>query len=459
MSVGVVILAAGKGTRMKTDTAKVLHEACGRTLLGWAFASLDLVDADEISVVVGHQAEDVGATCPDGVAVVVQEPQNGTGHATEVGLAGLDITERPILVLPGDMPLLRDSTIKALVDDHERSGAAVTLLSVELDDPTGYGRVVREGDGVAAIVEHRDATPEQLTINEVNTSVYVFDGSLLAGALGRITDDNSQGERYLTDVVGILAGEGHTVRAVTADVEEGAGVNSQLQLAEAAAVLRSRINASLCDSGVWMLDPSRVYVDAGVSVEPGARLFPDTYLSGSTSVASGAQIGPNAQITDSVVDADAHVYQSVAIGSSIGTEAVVGPFAYLRPGAVLGPRSKIGAHVEIKGSTIGEGSKVPHLSYVGDAIIGAGSNLGAGTITVNYDGFAKHKTIIGDNVRIGSDTMLVAPVEVGDNAFTGAGSVITNDVPEGALAVERTTQKNVEGYADKRRKRSEGKPG
>ncbi len=458
MSVGVVILAAGKGTRMKTDTAKVLHEACGRTLLGWAFASLDLVDADEISVVVGHQAEDVGATCPDGVAVVVQDPQNGTGHATEIGLAGLDITERSILVLPGDMPLLRDSTIKALVDEHERSGAAITLLSVHLDDPTGYGRVVRDGDGVAAIVEHRDATPEQLTITEVNTSVYAFDGSLLADAIGRITDDNSQGERYLTDVVGILAAEGHTVRAVIADAEEGAGVNSQLQLAEAAAVLRSRINAMLCESGVWMLDPSRVYVDAGVSVEPGAKLFPDTYLNGSTSVASGAHIGPNAQISDSVVDADAHVYQSVVIGSSIGQEAVVGPFAYLRPGAILGPRSKVGAHVEIKGSTIGEGSKVPHLSYVGDAIIGAGSNVGAGTITVNYDGFDKHKTIIGDNVRIGSDTMLVAPVEVGDNAFTGAGSVITNDVPEGALAVERTTQKNVEGYADKRRKRSEGKP-
>ncbi|MGI9528506.1 MAG: bifunctional UDP-N-acetylglucosamine diphosphorylase/glucosamine-1-phosphate N-acetyltransferase GlmU [Acidimicrobiia bacterium] len=458
MSVGVVILAAGKGTRMKTDTAKVLHEACGRTLLGWAFASLDLVDADEISVVVGHQAEDVGATCPDGVAVVVQDPQNGTGHATEIGLAGLDITERSILVLPGDMPVLRDSTIKALVDEHERSGAAITLLSVHLDDPTGYGRVVRDGDGVAAIVEHRDATPEQLTITEVNTSVYVFDGSLLADAIGRITNDNSQGERYLTDVVGILAAEGHTVRAVIADAEEGAGVNSQLQLAEAAAILRSRINATLCESGVWMLDPSRVYVDAGVSVEPGAKLFPDTYLNGSTSVASGAHIGPNAQISDSVVDADAHVYQSVVIGSSIGQEAVVGPFAYLRPGAILGPRSKVGAHVEIKGSTIGEGSKVPHLSYVGDAIIGAGSNVGAGTITVNYDGFDKHKTIIGDNVRIGSDTMLVAPVEVGNNAFTGAGSVITNDVPEGALAVERTTQKNVEGYADKRRKRSEGKP-
>ena len=299
MSVGVVILAAGKGTRMKTDTAKVLHEACGRTLLGWAFASLDLVDADEISVVVGHQAEDVGATCPDGVAVVVQDPQNGTGHATEIGLAGLDITERSILVLPGDMPLLRDSTIKALVDEHERSGAAITLLSVHLDDPTGYGRVVRDGDGVAAIVEHRDATPEQLTITEVNTSVYAFDGSLLADAIGRITDDNSQGERYLTDVVGILAAEGHTVRAVIADAEEGAGVNSQLQLAEAAAVLRSRINATLCESGVWMLDPSRVYVDAGVSVEPGAKLFPDTYLNGSTSVASGAHIGPNAQISDS----------------------------------------------------------------------------------------------------------------------------------------------------------------
>jgi len=458
MSVGVVILAAGKGTRMRTDRAKVLHEACGRTLLGWALASLDLVDVSEVSVVVGHQASDVGATCPEGVVVVVQEPQNGTGHAAEVGLSGLSVTDRSVLVLPGDMPLLRDTTIMALVEDHERSGAAATLLSVELDDPTGYGRVIRDGDSVTGIVEDRDATEQQRGIGEVNTSVYVFDGGLLSEALGRITDANTQGERYLTDVVGILAGEGHVVRAVVADSEEGAGVNSQLQLAEASTILRSRINATLLESGVWMLDPNRVYVDAGVSVEPGAKLLPNTYLTGTTTVASGAEVGPNAQISDSTVDVDAHVYQSVVIGSSIGEEAVVGPFAYLRPGAVLGPRSKVGAHVEIKSSVIGEGSKVPHLSYVGDAIIGVGSNLGAGTVTVNYDGFTKHKTIIGDNVRIGSDTMLVAPVEVGDNAFTGAGSVITNDVPAGALAVERTTQKNVEGYADKRRKRSEGKP-
>jgi bifunctional UDP-N-acetylglucosamine pyrophosphorylase/glucosamine-1-phosphate N-acetyltransferase len=459
MSVGVVILAAGKGTRMRSDTAKVLHQACGRSLLGWALASLDLVDTTEIAVVVGHQASRVGAICPEGVAVVVQEPQNGTGHATEVGLSGLATSNQTVLVLPGDMPLLRDTTIKELVDEHERSGAAATLLTVDLDDPSGYGRVLRDGQLVSGIVEHRDATPQQRAVSEVNTSVYVFNGSLLADALSRITDDNAQGERYLTDVVGILADDGHEVRAVRTDAEEGAGVNSQQQLAEVASVLRTRINNGLLDAGVWMLDPQRVYVDAGVTVAPGSRIFPDTYLSGSTQIAAGAVVGPNAQIVDAQVEAGAHVYQSVVVEASIGEDAVVGPFAYLRPGAVLGPRSKVGAHVEIKGSIIGEGSKVPHLSYVGDATIGAGSNLGAGTVTVNYDGFEKHRTVIGDNVRIGSDTMLVAPVEIGDGAFTGAGSVITDDVPPGALAVERSKQKNVEGYADRRRKRSEGKPG
>jgi bifunctional UDP-N-acetylglucosamine pyrophosphorylase/glucosamine-1-phosphate N-acetyltransferase len=456
MSVGVVILAAGKGTRMKTGRAKVLHEAAGRTLLGWAMSSLALLDVSEVSVVVGHQADDVEKTCPEGVTVVVQQPQNGTGHAAQIGLSGLSNVAQSILVLPGDMPLLRDTTLRELVADHEASGAAATVLSVRLDDPTMYGRVVRNGDAVSAIVEHRDASETQLEIDEVNTSVYVFDGELLKDVLARITNDNSQGEYYLTDVIGILADDGRSVRAVVADPEEGSGVNTQGQLAEVAAVLRGRINAELLADGVWMLDPSRVYIDADATVEPGAMLHPDTYLIGSTSIAAGAEIGPNVQLTDTVVHAGACVRQAVAISSSIGEGASVGPFAYLRPGSVLEARSKIGTYVEVKGSIIGEGSKVPHLSYIGDAAIGTGSNIGAGSITVNYDGFSKHKTVIGDNVRIGSDTMLVAPVVVGDNAFTGAGSVITNDVPEGALAIERATQENVEGYADKRRKRAEG---
>lgn len=451
LGTGAVILAAGKGTRMYSDRAKVLHEAAGRTLLGWALANVADLGIEAVSVVVGHQSEDVAAACPDGVTAVVQEPQNGTGHATSIGLSGLPGSIDTVLVLPGDMPLLRSSTLAALMSAHAREGAAATVLSVNLDDPTGYGRMVRDGDAVTAIVEEVDATEEQRSITEVNTSVYVFDRMALEGALSRVGTDNAQGEQYLTDVIALLAGDGATIRAVVADSEEGNGVNTHGQLAAVSAALRGRINRQLMDNGVWMLDPNRVYIDADVVVAPGARLHPDTYLVGSCAVGAGAEIGPNAHLTDTSVGAGARVTQAVAVSATIGEDARVGPFAYLRPGAVLQKGSKVGTYVEVKASTIGEGSKVPHLSYVGDATIGKGSNIGAGTITVNYDGYQKHATVIGDNVRIGSDTMLVAPVTVGDNAYTGAGSVVTKDVPEGALAVERTEQKNVPGYADRRR--------
>ena len=306
------------------------------------------------------------------------------------------------------------------------------------------------------IVEHRDATEAQREIREVNTLVNVFAGPDLVDALGRLTTDNDQGEYYLPDVPGIFASDGRTIIALATDPVEGMGVNSQGQLADVSAIIRSQMNQRLLDAGVWMLDPARVYIDAEVSVEPGARLYPDTYLRGSTTVGAEAVIGPSVDLVDTAVAAEATVRNAVAISASIGRGATVGPFAYLRPGAVLGAGAKVGTYVEVKGSTIGDGSKVPHLSYIGDATIGSGSNIGAGTITVNYDGYEKHQTVIGDNVRIGSDTMLVAPVEVGDDAFTGAGSVITTDVPDGALAVERTTQKNVDGYADRRRRRAEG---
>jgi bifunctional UDP-N-acetylglucosamine pyrophosphorylase/glucosamine-1-phosphate N-acetyltransferase len=456
MSVRVIVLAAGKGTRMKTDRAKVLHEAAGRTLLEWAMSELEALDVVETAVVVGHQAEDVAKHCPEGVAVAVQDPQHGTGHAASVGLTGLSAIEGPVLILPGDMPLIRPSSLAALVAAHEEAGAAASILSVHLDDPHGYGRIVRSGGDVIAIVEERDASPEQKQIAEINTSVYVFDGPVLADALGRIGTDNDQGEYYLTDVVEVLVEDGRRVIAVSVDPEEGTGVNSQRQLADVARALRRRINDRLLDSGVWMLDPDRTYVDATATVEPGAMLHPETHLRGATSVAAGAEVGPNAHLTDTVVAAGARVLQAVATSATIGEGASVGPFAYLRPGAVLGRGAKVGTYVEVKGSVIGDGSKVPHLSYIGDATIGTSTNVGAGTITVNYDGYAKHRTVIGDRVRIGSDTMLVAPVTVGDDAFTGAGSVVTADVPPGALAVERSPQRNVEGYAEKRRRRAEG---
>jgi bifunctional UDP-N-acetylglucosamine pyrophosphorylase/glucosamine-1-phosphate N-acetyltransferase len=315
--------------------------------------------------------------------------------------------------------------------------------------------VIVEADSVKRIVEERDATPEQRTISEVCTSVYVFDGALLAGGLERIGTDNDQGEQYLTDVIAVLVGDGHTVRSFGTDQEEGFGVNSQGQLAEAASVLRGRINSDLLESGVWMLDPARVYIDASVVVASGIEIYPDTYLTGSTRIEARACIGPGVQIHDSTVGEGTTVRNAVLNGATVGADASVGPFAYLRPGAVLADGAKAGTYVEIKNSEIGEGSKVPHLSYIGDATIGRDTNIGAATVTVNYDGYTKHRTTIGDRVKIGSDTMLVAPVAIGDDASTGAGSVITEDVPEGALGVERNLQQNIPDYADKRRRRAE----
>lgn len=456
MSISVIVLAAGQGTRMKTGLAKVLHVAAGRSLLGWVMASLEGLETAGTVVVVGHQSESVAQECGDDVAVVIQEPQNGTGHAVSVGLSRVDDDVDAVLVVPGDMPLIRSASLVSLIDRHRRTGASATIVSTVLADPTGYGRIIRDGDSVAAIVEERDATDDQRLVGEVNTSVYVFDRHVLASALASLSNDNAQGEYYLTDVIAAFVEAGEGVDALSVSAEEGMGVNTQRELADAARVLRRRINDDLLDNGVWMLDPERVYVDATAVVEPGARLFPETYLAGSTHVAVGAEIGPSTQLTDTSVGQGAHVRHTVAISAVIGDQVSVGPFAYLRPGAVLRRGSKVGTYVEIKASEIGEGSKVPHLSYIGDATVGTGSNIGAGTITVNYDGYEKHRTTVGDNVRIGADTMLVAPLSVGNDAFTGAGSVVTADVPPGALAVERGAQKNVDGYAERRRLRAEG---
>ncbi len=455
MSVGVIVLGAGKGTRMRSDTAKVLHEACGRTLLAWVLGTVEHLDVERSIVVVGHQAESVTATLPPGVDGVVQEPQNGTGHAVRVALDGFGSLPETIVVLPGDMPLITGEAVSSLISHHRAAGASATIMSVELDDPTGYGRIVRDGDAVSRIVEEGDATEDERSIAEVNTSVYVFRTGALVEALDQITIDNVQGEYYLTDVIEILDARGDRVTAMTVAPELGIGVNTHAQLAQVSDVLRRRITSKLLDSGVWMLDPQRVYIDATVTIEPTAKLYPDVYLTGSTTVAAGASIGPNVEARDTAIGAGAVVKQAVMMDAMIGRDALVGPFAYLRPGAVLEDGSKVGTYVEVKGSTVGAGSKVPHLSYIGDTTIGENTNIGAGTITVNYDGYAKHKTTIGDRVRIGSDTMLVAPVIVGDDALTGAGSVITHDVPEGALGISRDPQRNVDGYAEKRRKRAE----
>ncbi len=454
MTTGAVVLAAGQGVRFNSALPKVLHEAAGRPLLGWVLRALPPLD--RVVVVVGRDAAAVRAAAvqwgPDDLIVVEQSEQRGTGHAVRLAAAALDGIDT-VLVVPGDTPLLDERLLAGLLDRHAASGA-VTLLTATPADPTGYGRVKRdEGGDIVGIVEHRDADAAELAIREVNTSVYAFQARPLRIALERLTTHNEQGEEYLTDVVGALAGSG--VGSVQAPAQAAEGVNDRAQLAVVAQQLRRRILHDLMVAGVTVVDPATTYVDVDVSVAADAVLLPGTHLQGRTRVAPGAVIGPNSRLVDTVVERDAQISYSVLLEASVGVGASVGPFAYLRPGARLDGGAKAGTFVEVKNSTVGEGSKVPHLSYIGDTTIGRGVNVGAATVTVNYDGYDKHRTVIGDGARIGSDTMLVAPVTVGDGAYTGAGSVITSDVPPGALAVERAQQRIVEGYAERQRRRHE----
>ncbi|MPZ72292.1 MAG: UDP-N-acetylglucosamine diphosphorylase/glucosamine-1-phosphate N-acetyltransferase [Nitriliruptorales bacterium] len=455
MTTAAVVLAAGKGTRFKSELPKVLHAATGRTMLRWVLEALRPLSLDRIVVVVGHGADAVRAEAEaagmPGLVTVEQVEQNGTGHAVRVvaDAGALDDVDN-VLVVPGDSPLLTPQALGDLLDCHQ---GGVTMLTAELDDPTGYGRVLRDHDGrVTGVVEQRDAANEQRAITEVNTSIYVFAREQLVEALHRLTADNDQGEEYLTDVIALLSAEG--ILTSRAPAEVAVGVNDRAQLAAVGGVLQRRILSEHMSNGVTIVDPSATYVGAGVSLATDVVLLPGTHLEGATRVGAGAVIGPNSRLVDTHVETGATVAYSVVLQAWIGAYATVGPFTYIRPETRLEREAKAGAFVEMKNSTVGEGSKVPHLSYVGDTTIGSGANIGAATVTVNYDGFNKHRTVIGDGARIGSDTMLVAPVTVGAGAYTGAGSVITKDVPAGALAVERTEQRIIEGYAERHRARS-----
>ena len=457
MSRAAVVLAAGRGTRFKSDLAKVLHRVAGRSLLQWVLSALRPLELDRVVVVVGHQSDDVAADAAQvpGLQLVTvhQAEQRGTGHAVRVAfeagaLDGID----SVMVVPGDAPMVSGAPLGEMFD--AQPGHAAAMMTTVLDDPTGYGRILRDGDGaVLRVVEERDATPDQRAVREVNVSMYVFDAAAVRRELGRLRTDNAQGEEYLTDVVEPLVGEG--VVAVPAPPVSVSGVNDRAQMAAAGAVLRAGMLDRLMRDGVTVVDPATTYVGAGCVVAADATLLPGTHLEGATSIAAGAVIGPDTRLVDTTVGAGAEVTYTVAVSAQIGPGAAVGPFTYLRPGAELSDRAKAGAFVEIKQSVVGEGSKVPHLSYIGNTVIGTGTNIGAATVTVNYDGYRKHQTTIGDRVRIGADTMLVAPVKVGDDAYTGAGSVITSDVPAGALAVERNQQRTIEGYAERRRASNE----
>jgi bifunctional UDP-N-acetylglucosamine pyrophosphorylase / glucosamine-1-phosphate N-acetyltransferase len=452
--VAAVVLAAGKGTRFRSDLAKVLHRAAGRSLVGHVLEALRPLGLGQVIVVVGHQREAVSAEVETlglpGTATVVQEDQRGTGHAVQVALPALDASIERVLVLPGDTPLLTAGALDGLLEAAADRAAA--MLTALLDDPTGYGRVLRDERGnVQRIVEHRDATEEERSVAEINAGMYLVDRPLLEDALGRIDDANDQGELYLTDVVGILTGDDREVAAVVADEEDVAGVNDRWQLAETAAVLRRRHLTHLAaEVGVTVDDPTSTQVDVTVQVGRDARLLPGTILEGVTTVGERAVVGPHSHLTDTEVGDDATVHTTRAEQARIGAGASVGPFTHLRPGTDLGPATKAGAFVETKNATVGEGSKIPHLAYVGDATLGTGVNIACGVITVNYDGRTKSHTTVGDGAFVGCDVSLVAPVTVGDGSYVAAGSVITDDVPAQALAIARGRQVNKEGWATDR---------
>ena len=452
----VVILAAGEGKRMKSATSKMLHPLLGRTVLGHVLAAASRVAAQRTLVVVGHAADQVTAHLAEvapQTTPVLQAEQRGTGHAVRIALEAVPEAGGTVVVLNGDAPLLRGETVATLVEAHERAGAAATVLAAEVPDPTGLGRIVRDpAGGLERIVEERDASPAERAIREINAGIYAFDARLLRGALAKLTSDNDQGEEYLTDVFGLLAAAGEPVAVhVAPDATETLGCNDRAELASLRAKLRDRINTGWMRAGVTILDPATTWIDVTVTLERDAVVDQNTQLRGATTVGEGATVGPDVTLVDTAVGGGATVLRAHVLQSEIGPGASVGPYAYLRPGSKLARRSKVGTFVETKNSEIGEGSKVPHLSYVGDATIGEHSNIGAASVFVNYDGVAKHRTVIGNHARTGSDNMFVAPVEVGDGAYTGAGTVVRQNVPPGALSVSGGPQRIFEGWVESRR--------
>ncbi|MEU0238809.1 bifunctional UDP-N-acetylglucosamine diphosphorylase/glucosamine-1-phosphate N-acetyltransferase GlmU [Nocardiopsis sp. NPDC006198] len=457
----VIVLAAGEGTRMKSKLPKVLHELNGRSMLGHVLAAAGELDPHHSVVVVGHARDQVRShlaeVAPE-AATAVQEEQNGTGHAVRMAVEdlaakGTELAGTVVLTC-GDTPLLRGSTLSELVAAHEKEGNAVTVLSARVPDPHGYGRIVRDGDGdFTGIVEHADASPEQHAIDEINSGMYAFDGALLSAVVKRLSTDNAKGEEYITDAVALLRGDGNRVGAwIAEDWHEVQGVNNRVQLSEARRVLNDRLLAEHMLAGVTVVDPASTWVDAQVRIGRDAVLEPGTRLLGATVVGEDAVVGPRADLRDTVVGEGARVRETTADRAEIGPGATVGPYTFLRPGTRLAGRAKAGAFVEIKNSNVGAGSKIPHLTYVGDADIGVGSNIGCSSVFVNYDGVDKHRSVIGDHVRLGSDNTFVAPVHVGDGAYSGAGTVIRDDVPPGALAIsEGHRQRNVEGWTRRKR--------
>lgn len=442
MNASAIVLAAGAGTRMKSSRPKVAHELLGKPLVRWVVDVAHDAGIDDVVCVLGHMRDQVEPLVANDTTIRVQQELVGTADAVRSCKDHFVAKSGSVLVLSGDCPLITPETLSSLVEAREESDAGVVVLTMEADDPFGYGRIIRNDAGmVERIVEQKDCTEQQALITECNSGFYCFDIQLLFDALQKVESNNAQGEYYLTDVIEIARAQGRaTVGFKARDARECQGINTRVQLAAATSFMQQRINERHMLAGVTMIDPTSVWIEASVEIDPDVEILPQTMLSGSTRIGTGSIIGPNTRLVDTAIGKNCHIDETVAEQAQIDDDCHCGPRAYLRPGAHLMHGAKAGTHVEIKKSTIGPGSKVPHLSYIGDATIGEDVNIGAGTITCNYDGEKKWPTTIGSNVFIGSDTMLVAPVEVGDDALIGAGSVITENVPAKALALGRAHQ-------------------
>lgn len=454
-----IVLAAGQGKRMKSKLYKVLHPVCGKPMVSHVLSAVNQAVCERTVIIVGHGAEAVQAALGETVEYAFQAEQLGTGHAVMQAKPLLGGEDGVTLIVCGDTPLVRAETIEAMIAQHIEQGAAATVLTALFDDPTGYGRVVRGETGdVERIVEQKDCSAEEAAVREINTGTYCFDNRKLFAALEQVTNTNAQGEYYLTDVIGILQRQGERIGAsVSDDTAEAIGVNDRVALGEAERLMRARINKKHQLNGVTLIDAQNTYIGADVTIGSDTVLHPGTVLRGSTAIGSDCVIGPGAELTDTVVGSGSTIRQSVAEGAQLGDDCNVGPFAYLRPGTKLGRHVKVGDFVELKNATVGDHSKVPHLSYVGDAIVGSNVNIGCGAITANYDGYNKSITEIGDDVFIGSNANLIAPIKIGSGAYVVAGSTITQNVEDNDVAIARERQVNKPGYATKLRARAKAK--
>lgn len=446
-----LILAAGQGKRIKSNTPKVLHKVCGKEMVNHVIDTMRAAGLKDVNVIIGKGSEMVkAATASREVTYSLQEEQLGTGHAVLCAVDFLKGKQGTVAIFTGDAPLVRAETAEELIKLHEAQGNSATLLSSIIEKPQGYGRIVREGEEVLKIVEHKDCSEEELKIKEINAGMYCFDIEELLSSLNKLSNDNAQGEYYLTDVIGILKANNKKVGALPVDFEETIGVNSRGELASVEKILRDRINKKHMDNGVTLIDPSTTYISSEVEIGQDTIIYPNNVIEGNTVIGSDCVLYPNSRILDSIIEEGVTIQASVILESKIGEGTTVGPFAYIRPESVIGKKARIGDFVEIKKSTIGDKTKVSHLTYIGDAEVGKDCNFGCGTVVVNYDGTHKFKTKIGDNVFVGCNTNLVSPVEVEDYSYIAAGSTITQQVPEGSLAIARAKQVNIEGWVEKK---------